>query len=190
MKSVAVYCGARHGVRPVYTEAARALGRLLAERDLTLVYGGGHVGLMGELAESCLAAGGKVVGVIPDFMVQKELALTGLSELYIVDSMHERKAMMAERADAYIAMPGGFGTFEELFEVLTWRQIGLHAKPVGLLNMAGYYDPLREFIGKVEAEGFVHARDAAMVRWADTPADLLQQLQSAPADILHDWHRI
>lgn len=190
MKSVAVYCGARHGLRPEYTAAARELGTLLAARGLTLVYGGGNVGLMGEVAHACLAAGGQVVGVIPDFMVQKELALAGLTELHVVDSMHDRKAMMAERADAFIALPGGLGTFEELFEVLTWRQIGLHAKPVGLLNVAGYYDPLREFIMRVEAEGFVHARDAAMIQWANTPTALLDALQAAPADILHDWHRI
>ncbi|WP_035056848.1 LOG family protein [Andreprevotia chitinilytica] len=180
MKAVAVFCGSRHGENPAFAAATRELGRLLAERDLALVYGGGKVGLMGEVAESCLAAGGKVIGVIPDFMVERELALQTCTELHIVDSMHTRKARMAELADAFVALPGGFGTFDELFEILTWGQIGLHGKPVGMLDTAGYYAGLREFLGKTVAEGFVRDAEFAKLQFATEPAVLLDRLAATP----------
>ena len=176
MKNVAVFCGSRPGINPVYVQDARLLGRLLAERGLALVYGGGKVGLMGEVAENCLAAGGTVIGVIPEFMVERELALRACSELHVVDSMHTRKAKMAEIADAFIALPGGFGTFDELFEILTWGQIGLHGKPVGVLDSAGYYAELRGFLHKTVAEGFVRDSEFSKLQFAATPAVLLEQL--------------
>ncbi|KAF0814257.1 LOG family protein YvdD [Andreprevotia sp. IGB-42] len=180
MKSVAVFCGSRHGANPAYGDAARATGRLLAEQGLTLVYGGGHVGLMGEVAQSCLQAGGRVIGVIPEFMVGRELALVGCTELHVVDSMHTRKAMMADLADAFIALPGGFGTFDELFEILTWGQIGLHGKPVGVLDVAGYYSGLQDFLQKTVQEGFVHDAECAKLQFADEPARLLELLMNTP----------
>ncbi|BCL74935.1 putative cytokinin riboside 5'-monophosphate phosphoribohydrolase [Jeongeupia sp. HS-3] len=180
MKSVVVFCGSRHGAKPEYTEAARTLGRLLAERQIALVYGGGNVGLMGEVAHASLDAGGRVVGVIPEFMAERELALAACSELLIVDSMHTRKARMAELADGFIAMPGGFGTFDELFEILTWAQIGLHGKPVGILNTVGYYDALLGFMRQTVNEGFVHAKENDRIVVGAEPADLLDRLAATP----------
>lgn len=189
MKSVAVFCGARAGNSPFYVEAARQLGSELAQRGLSLVYGGGHVGLMGTVADACLAAGGKVVGVIPQFMVERELAMTGLSELHITDSMHSRKALMAERADAFIALPGGFGTLDELFEILTWRQIGLHDKPIGLLNIQGYYTELLGFIKHAVKEGFVSASDSANLLMQESPSRLLDDLARQPQGKGGQWTR-
>jgi uncharacterized protein (TIGR00730 family) len=180
VKAVAVFCGSRHGADPAYAAAARELGTLLAQRDLALVYGGGKVGLMGEVAESCLAAGGNVIGVIPEFMVERELALPGCTELHVVDSMHTRKAQMAELADAFIALPGGFGTFDELFEILTWGQIGLHGKPVGLLDTAGYYTGLWHFLQQTVAQGFVREAEFAKLQYAAEPAPLLDRLLATP----------
>ena len=180
MKSVVVFCGSRHGEKPDYAAAAQQLGQLLAQRSLTLVYGGGRVGLMGEVANATLQAGGQVVGVIPSFMSERELALRECTELIEVDSMHTRKARMAQLADAFIALPGGFGTFDELFEILTWSQIGLHGKPVGVLNTAGYYDGMRSFLDTTVQEGFVHAGEHAKLQFADTPARLLDQLAATP----------
>ncbi|WP_432720022.1 TIGR00730 family Rossman fold protein [Jeongeupia wiesaeckerbachi] len=180
MKSLVVFCGSRHGARPEYADAAKALGRLLAERQIALVYGGGNVGLMGDVAHASLDAGGRVVGVIPDFMVERELALTACSELLVVDSMHTRKAKMAELADGFIAMPGGFGTFDELFEILTWSQIGLHGKPVGLLNTAGYFDLLLGFIRQTVTEGFVREAEAERIVVASESAALLDALAATP----------
>ena len=139
LKSVCVFCGSRTGARPEYLEGARALGTELARRGFTLVYGGTSVGLMGAMADAALAGGGKVIGVLPQVLSDREIAHQGLTELHLVDSMHTRKAMMAELAGAFIAMPGGFGTFEELFEITTWAQLGIHHKPIGLLNVADYY---------------------------------------------------
>ena len=190
MKAVAVYCGARHGARPEYTAAARELGAELARRDLTLVYGGGHVGLMGVVADACLAAGGKVVGVIPQFMVERELAMRGLTELHITDSMHERKAIMAERADAFIALPGGFGTLDEMFEILTWRQIGLHDKPIGLLNIGGYYSGLLSFVARAVEEGFVGESESTFLQMQATPAALLDDLALLPGIPEGQWQKI
>ena len=173
MKAIAVYCGANAGVDPVYAEAARTLGTMLAERGVALVFGGGHVGLMGVVADAVLAAGGRVTGVIPQQLVDRELAHTGLTELFVVRNMHERKAMMAELSDGFIALPGGMGTLEELFEMLTWAQLEIHAKPIGVLNVAGFYDQLALFIGHAADQGFIrpHHRDLMMVE--SDPAALL-----------------
>src|SRR5262245_59376483 len=142
MRSVCVFCGSSLGGRPVYAEAARRLGAALAARGLELVFGGGHIGLMGVLADAVLAAGGQAVGVIPRALVEKELAHSGLTELHVVETMHQRKALMADRAGAFAALPGGYGTAEEMFEIITWSQLRIHEKPVGFLNTAGYFDGL------------------------------------------------
>ncbi|MBS1154963.1 MAG: family Rossman fold protein [Proteobacteria bacterium] len=189
MKSVAVFCGARHGARPEYTVAARELGTEIAKRGMTLVYGGGHVGLMGEVADACLAAGGKVTGVIPDFMVARELAMQNLTELHVTDSMHTRKALMASRADAFIALPGGFGTLDELFEILTWRQVGLHGKPIGLLNTSNYYGSLLDFVSQAISDGFVGERESAFLQVAGTAAAMLDALAKAPQPVRGEWER-
>jgi hypothetical protein len=154
-KSVAVFCAASDGTRAVYREVAQELGRTLAERGIGLIYGGAKVGLMGAVADATLAAGGRVVGVIPHVLVDKEIAHDGLSELHVVDTMHTRKRLIGEKADAFVAMPGGFGTFEELFEVLAWQTLKLHAKPVVLLNVAGFYDSMLTFLDVCESEGML-----------------------------------
>ena len=156
MQRIAVFCGASAGTDPHMRVAAEGVGKAIAKRGLGVVYGGGHVGLMGAVADAALLAGGEVIGVIPGFMVEKELAHSGLTELLIVRDMHERKMRMHERSDAVIALPGGFGTMDELFELLTWRQLGLHAKPMGLLNVNGFYAPLMEQIARMEQDGFLH----------------------------------
>ena len=153
--SICVYCGSRHGTRPAYTAAARALGTAIGSRGWQLVYGGGKVGLMGEVADATLAAGGRVVGVIPESLQRLEVGHIGLHELHVVPTMHVRKQMMAERADAFIALPGGIGTLEELYEVWTWRQLSYHDKPIGLLNTEGYYDDLLRFMRTTVSEGFL-----------------------------------
>jgi uncharacterized protein (TIGR00730 family) len=155
MRRICVYCGSNPGARPEYAAAARELARACAERGLGLVYGGGKVGLMGVLADAALAQGSEVIGVIPRALFDQEVAHTGVSKLEVVGSMHERKARMAELADAFLALPGGLGTLEELFEVWTWTQLGFHAKPCGLLDVAGYYAPLVSFLGSSVAEGFL-----------------------------------
>lgn len=177
LKSVCVFCGSRMGARPEYLDATRALGAELARRGLTLIYGGANVGLMGALADAALARGGKVVGVLPQVLRDRELAHPGLTELHFVDSMHTRKAMMAARADAFIAMPGGIGTFEELFEVTTWAQLGLHHKPIGLLNVADFYGPLLALMRRAVDEGFVPEARAQPFACDASPAALLEQLQ-------------
>lgn len=158
MQAICVFCGASAGNRAVYGNAARALAALLVERDLTLIYGGGSIGIMGILADAVLAGGGRVIGVLPEFLSRQEVAHTGVTEMHIVGSMHERKALMTQRADAFLALPGGLGTLEELFEVLTWSQLGLHTKPCALLNVDGYFDPLIEFLNQAVARGFVQPR--------------------------------
>lgn len=162
LRSLCVFCGSRHGKRPEYTAAARAFGQALAERGITLVYGGGNVGLMGEVADAALQAGGRVVGVIPEFLRAKEVAHTGLSELIVTDSMHSRKAHMASLSDAFVALPGGLGTFDELFEILTWAQLGIHAKPVGLLNVDGFFDPLLAMTRHAVDEGFAKEENLSL----------------------------
>jgi uncharacterized protein (TIGR00730 family) len=154
-KSVAVFCAAANGERADYIQTAQELGRTLAERGLGLIYGGARVGLMGAVADAALAAGGHVVGVIPHVLVDKEIAHDGITELHVTSTMHTRKALMAERADAFLVLPGGFGTFEEMFEVLAWQTLKIHSKPVVLLNVAGFYDKLLEFLDVCDAEGML-----------------------------------
>ncbi|QLI82705.1 TIGR00730 family Rossman fold protein [Chitinibacter fontanus] len=187
MKAVTVFCGARMGAREIYREAAQTLGKEIAARGMTLVYGGGHVGLMGAVAEAALEAGGEVIGVIPEFMVERELGYGACTTLEVVDSMHTRKARMAELTDGFIAMPGGVGTFDELFEILTWAQIGLHAKPIGLLNTNDYFVPLRAMVAHAVNEGFVGERDAARLLMANDSATLLQILQGEPSQSAGEW---
>ncbi|WP_454056011.1 LOG family protein [Cupriavidus sp. Marseille-Q8015] len=187
MKSVCVYCGSSPGNRPEYAEAAALLGRTLAARGLALVYGGGKVGLMGIVADSVLAHGGTVVGVIPDALMQKEVGHRGLTELHVVRNMHERKQMMADRADAFIALPGGVGTFEELFETFTWLQLGYHDKPVGLLNVAGFYDGMLGFLSHAVHEGFLKPVHADLLHVADTADGLLVKLAAAPRVRVDKW---
>ena len=186
MKSVCVFCGASAGLHPAYREAARAFGGRLADEGIELVWGAGNVGLMGEVADAAIAAGGRTFGVIPDFMVERELAHAETTELHVVRTMHERKALMAERADAFVALPGGFGTLDELFEILTWAQLHLHAKPIGLFNVRGFFDPLRTLVGHMVAEGFVRPKHEALFYVDDDASWLLAALRGhQPAS--GDW---
>lgn len=184
VRRICVFTGSSPGARPEYAAAASALGREIAGRDLGLVYGGANVGLMGVLADAALAAGGEVVGVIPAPLVAYEVAHTGLTDLRITRSMHERKATMAELSDGFIALPGGLGTLEEFFEVLTWAQLGFHGKPCGVLDVGGYYDGLLRFLDHSVAERFVKPAHRAMVLTADAPDVLLDRMAAhrAPAD--------
>jgi uncharacterized protein (TIGR00730 family) len=187
--SICVYCGSRHGVRASYTAAARALGSLIGAKGWQVVYGGGRVGLMGEVADAVIEAGGRVIGVIPESLVQREVEHKGLHELHVVPNMHVRKQMMAERADVFIALPGGIGTLEELYEVWTWRQLGYHASPIGLLNTDGYYDDLLRFMQRSVDEGFLAAEQHAVLQVDADPERLLAQLldgRSAPAPASSD----
>jgi uncharacterized protein (TIGR00730 family) len=190
--SLCVYCGSRTGSEPAYCEAATAIGTLIGRMGWQLVYGGGRAGLMGLVADAALAAGARVVGVIPATLMERELGHTGLSELHVVDTMHERKHMMAERSDAFVALPGGIGTFEELFEVWTWRQLGYHDKPVGLLNVDGYYDTLIAFLAQTQARGFVSAAQRELLTVDDEPQKLLERLGEAArgAAAPDDYRRI
>ena len=176
MRSICVFCGSRPGVRPAYRAAAELLGKTLAERGLELVYGGGNVGLMGVVADACLAAGGKVVGVIPRALMEWEVGHEGLSRLEVVDSMHTRKARMAELADGFIALPGGLGTFEELFEILTWAQLGFHNKPTALLNVEAYYQPLIQLMDRGVGEGFMKAENRGLLLAEDNLFALLRAM--------------
>ena len=190
MKKIAtlcVYCGSAAGASPAYADAARALGRELVRRDIGLVYGGGNVGLMGAIAEEVMANGGRAIGVIPEALMKRELGHHGLTELHIVKDMHERKAMMAELAGGFIAMPGGFGTLEELFEVTTWAQLGLHQKPIGLLNVNGFYDGLTGFANHLVNEGFVRADHAQLLMHAPDAAALLDQFERFVPSIKVKW---
>ena len=176
MKRICVFCGSRPGVQPAYRAAAEAVGALFAERGIELVYGGGNVGLMGIVADACLAAGGRVVGVIPRALLEWEVGHEGLTRLEVVDSMHTRKARMAELADGFIALPGGLGTFEELFEILTWAQLGFHSKPVGLLNVEAYYQPLVQMMERGVAEGFMKAENRGLLLVEDNAHALLRTM--------------
>ena len=176
MTRLCVFCGSSAGVRPEYAATARALAEELARRRLGLVYGGGSVGLMGILADAAMAAGVEVIGVIPRPLASRELAHTGLTELRLVDSMHERKATMAALADGFIALPGGLGTLEEILEILTWAQLGIHAKPVAVLNTAGYWDALLRLLHHAIAEGFIRREYAALMLFADVPGELLERM--------------
>lgn len=177
MKSVCVFCGSAPGNKPAYRAAAEQAGRYLAEKKITLVYGGGHVGMMGFLADAALAHGGKVIGIIPQALKDAEIAHPGLAKLHVVGSMHERKALMTELADAFIAMPGSYGTMDELFEALTWQQLGIHQKPIGLLNVEGYFDKLLIHIVHMTEEGFLPATHRDMILVDTKLENLLERLE-------------
>ena len=177
-RKICVFTGSRMGNRPEYSEAAQQLGHALVERNYALVYGGGNVGLMSVIADTVLGLGGHVTGVIPDSLVSKEVAHRGLSDLRIVQSMHERKAMMAELSDGFIAMAGGIGTMEEFFEVLSWAQLGIHGKPCGLLNTGGYYNHLITFLDGAVAQDFLKPKHRSLLIVANEPAEMLNRLES------------
>jgi uncharacterized protein (TIGR00730 family) len=183
IRNIAVFCASANGVNPVYRAAAEELGRALATRNIGLIYGGSNVGLMKAVAESALAADGKVIGVIPEVLVNLEVAHHGISELHITSTMHTRKALIGERADAFIALPGGFGTFEELFEVLAWHTLKIHAKPILLLNTNGFYDKLLIFLDHCVAEGMLKPRNREILLVASTVEDALEQLSVSVATL-------
>jgi hypothetical protein len=189
MRSVCVYCGSSAGDRPEYVDAARALGRALAQRGIELVYGGAQVGLMGEVANATLAHGGRVIGVIPQMLVRREIAHAHLTALHVTASMHERKQKMADLSEGFIALPGGIGTFEELFEIWTWGQLGLHRRPCGLLNVAGYYDDLVRFLDHATASGFIRAEQRAMLSVERDVDALLARFDSYAAPAVEKWLR-
>ncbi len=178
LKRICVFCGSSVGAPPAYAAAARELGRTLAERGLGIVFGGGKVGLMGVLADAALAAGGEAIGVIPEALVAREIAHNGLTKLHVVRSMHQRKTLMADLADAFIALPGGYGTFEEFFEAVTWTQLGIHEKPCGLLNVDGYYNALLALLDRAVADGFVRAANRSLVLDAPDVPSLLEKLEA------------
>jgi len=187
LKTLCVYCGSNSGRQAVYLEQAQAFGRELARRGIGLVYGGASVGIMGAVADAVLAEGGRVLGIIPEALVRKELAHHGLTELRVVPSMHERKAMMAQEADGFVALPGGAGTLEEIFETWTWAQLGMHAKPCGLLNIAGYYDQLAAFLDHTVDEAFIRAPHRAMLTIESDPAALLDRFATYSAPTVSKW---
>lgn len=189
MRRLCVFCGSSAGVRPAYAAAAKAMGALLASRGIGLVYGGGNVGLMGIVADAALAAGGEVIGVIPQALADLEVAHAGLTKLHVVDSMHTRKALMADLSDAFVAMPGGVGTFEEFFEVVTWSQLGLHHKVCGLLNVEGFYSPLVEFIDHAVSEGFIKPLHRGIIVVDSDPARLLDCLMTTQVPVAPKWIR-
>ncbi|MGB7989252.1 MAG: TIGR00730 family Rossman fold protein [Candidatus Methylophosphatis roskildensis] len=187
MRRICVFCGSQVGGQPLYATAATAVGTLLALRGIGLVYGGGKVGLMGVVADAALAAGGEVIGVIPERLMNRELGHGGVTDLRVVDSMHERKAMMSDLSDAFIALPGGYGTFEEFFEVVTWMQLGIHAKPCGLLNVGGYYDMLLALLDHAAGESFIRPQHRGLVLVDTEPAMLLQQLLDYRTPQIEKW---
>ncbi len=187
MKSICVFLGSNPGVDGIYSEATRDLGRELANRDITVVYGGSCVGLMGILANSALEAGGRVIGVIPRILVEKEIAHMGLTELHTVDSMLERKELMAELSDAFIALPGGMGTLDEFFEMTTWGQLGFHDKPCGFLDVGGFYTALNQFLDTVTGQGFMRIEHRDMVLTGTSPAEILAKFQTYKAPKLGKW---
>ena len=187
MKRVCVFCGSSVGNNRAYVDYAETLGRLLAAKNIGLVYGGGNVGLMGAIADAAIAAGGEVIGVIPQSLKDREVAHTGVRDLRVVDSMHTRKAMMAELSDAFIAMPGGVGTFEEIFEAITWTQLGVHRKPCGFLNAGGFYTPLIAFIEQAVSEGFIKPIHRAMIAVDDNPERLLDTLATMKLPDVPKW---
>ena len=187
IQRLCVYCGSSIGARPEYRDAASALGHLLAARNIELVYGGGHVGLMGAVADGALAAGGRVIGVIPRALMDRELGHTGIQDLRVVADMHERKTMMAGLADAFIALPGGWGTIEELSEMLTWLQLAIHAKPIGVLNVAGYFDPFLVFAERMIEERFVRVEHRHLLSVASEPGTLLDRLMQPMGAPIDKW---
>jgi len=187
MKRMCVFCASSKGAQPTYVSRAAELGRLLAGQGYELVYGGGNIGLMGVIADACLAAGGRVIGVIPKALMDKELGHTGIQDLRIVDSMHTRKALMAELSDGFIALPGGFGTLEEFAEILTWGQLGIHRKPCGLLNVAGFYDHLLKFLDHAVAEKLLKAKHRALIVEDQSPATLLEKMARTHPTLEEKW---
>lgn len=187
MKRICVYCGSNNGNRPVYADAARGLARVLVQRGLEVVYGGADKGIMGLLADSVLALGGKIHGVIPEMLSDKEIAHQNLTELHVVSSMHERKTMMAALSDGFIAMPGGFGTLEEIIEIVTWGQLRMHTKPCGLLNIDGYFDSLLTYLDHTRAEGFLRPENRQMLLSDDNATGLIQQFDTYSAPLVEKW---
>ena len=179
IRAVCVYCGSSAGTDPTFAEAARALGRILADNDIRLIYGGGSIGMMGALADSVLAHGGNVTGIIPEFLVNKEHMLGGAQEIVVTRDMHERKRVMFERADAFVALPGGIGTLEELVEQLTWEQLGRHRKPILLANIAGFWEPLRELVDHMKALGFLHSANRLNYLIVDRVDEIVPALRNA-----------
>ena len=179
MRNICVFCGAKSGVHPEYAESAAMVGRLIAESGMGLVYGGGGIGLMGTVADATLKAGGPVTGVLPRSLMKKEIAHHGLSEMIVVDSLAERKQIMFERSDAFLVLPGGFGTLDELTEMITWGQLGFNNKPVGLLNVAGFYDGLIAFLSQCERNGLIKAEHLALMLVSQSAADMLEILRAA-----------
>jgi uncharacterized protein (TIGR00730 family) len=188
MRRICVFCGSRLGGRPIYADEASRLGDLLADRGWALVYGGGHIGLMGILADSVLRRGGQVIGVIPQALVDKELAHAGLTELHVVATMHERKAVMADLSDAFVALPGAFGTADELFEILTWAQLGIHTKPIGLLNTGGFFSPLLHWLDHCVDDGFLKLKHRQLLLESADPRQVLDKLVNhRPAASVPNW---
>ncbi|TAJ08613.1 MAG: TIGR00730 family Rossman fold protein [Planctomycetota bacterium] len=187
LRSLCVFCGSSEGLRPSYRRAAEHFGALLAKRNVALVFGGGRVGLMGAIADAVLAARGQAIGVIPRALMDREVGHLGLTKLHVVETMHERKALMANLSDAFVALPGGFGTFEEFCEVLTWSQLGLHGKPCGLLNVDGYYDALLALFDHAVEEKFVQPLNRSMVVADTDPARLLDRLENYDAPLVPRW---
>jgi uncharacterized protein (TIGR00730 family) len=187
MDSVCVFCGSNSGANSLYLHAARSVGEALARRGITVVFGGGRVGMMGALADSALAAGGRVVGVIPRSLVAREVGHNGVTELVVVDTMHQRKALMGDLSEGFLALPGGFGTLEELFEVITWSQLGIHAKPCGLLNVAGYFDSLLGFLDHAVAEQFLKPEHRELLIIEEDPEALLDRMESFHPPVLEKW---
>jgi uncharacterized protein (TIGR00730 family) len=188
-KRLCVFCGSSHGTNPAYEEAAKNLGSELARRNIALVYGGGNVGLMGVIADAELAAGGEVIGVIPEALMAKELGHSGIQDLRVVKTMHERKAMMAELSDGFIAMPGGIGTFEEFFEIVTWAQLGFHAKPCALLNVNGFYDPLLRLVDHAIEEGFIKSSQRRILITEPEINALLHRMEHQHVPVEQKWIR-
>lgn len=191
MKSICVYCGSADKIHPEYRQAGRQMGRILAENGLLLIYGGGKTGIMGAVADGALEVGGKVIGVIVESMNTPALAHLGLTSLEVTPTIHERKARMYELAEGYIALPGGFGTFDELFETITWGQIGIHEKPIGLLNVRNYFDPLMAMVLHAEKEGFIFPEHRKMLCMADSPKELLECMgkHQHPTEAVKRWMR-
>ena len=187
IRSLCVFCGSNSGSDPIYANAARDFGVLLAKSDIALVYGGGHVGLMGIVADAVLASGGKAIGVIPRMLWDREVGHRNLTELHIVETMHERKAMMASLSDAFVALPGGLGTLEEIFEVWTWAQLGIHRKPLGFLDVLGFYAPLLSFLDRAVDAGFVRAQHRSMAIVDVDPASLLRRLSEYEPPVVEKW---
>jgi hypothetical protein len=187
LRRICIFCGSSSGTREVYRQTAQTVGRLLCRRGIELVYGGGHVGLMGIVADACLNEGGRVIGVIPQALADREVAHTGLTELRIVSSMHERKALMADLSDAFISLPGGYGTWEEFFEVLTWSQLGIQRKACGVLNVDGYYDPLLEMADRALSEGFLRDVHRNLLLSDSDPERLVDRLSNYAVPAVDKW---